>query len=336
MRRKNATILDIAQMAGVSTATVSRALSNPRLVTEVTRDAVMDAVRKTGFQINRTARNLRLNRTGSVLVLLPNIANPFFSEILSGLASVLAPSGLGLLVADTRTGPDPRQRLDDFLEGGMADGLVVLDGSLLSDARMEHPATPVVVACEWGEIDLPSVRVDNEGGAALAIRHLVAQGHRAIGHITGPDGNVLTDSRLAGARSELRRHGLTLRDDWVFPGDFSLSSGAEAARRWLRLEQRPTAVFSASDLMACGFVGELQHSGIQVPREASVVGFDDIEVAEHLSPALTTIRQPRRLIGERAASLLIGMIADPSGAHARELIPVELVERQSVAPPPEA
>lgn len=321
-------------MAGVSIATVSRTLSNPDIVSEGTREAVMTAVRESGFQINRTARNLRLMRSGSVLVLVPNIANPFFSEILSGLASVLAPSGLGLLVADTRTGPDARQRLADFLKGGIADGLVVLDGALLSEDAVGEPHLPIVVACEWGEIDLPSVRIDNAGGAALAIRHLVGKGHRAIGHVTGPEGNVLTDTRLAGTRAALAAHGLALPDRWIFAGDFSLKSGAEAGKRWLALDDRPTAVFCASDQMACGFIGGLQHAGISVPQDVSVIGFDDVEVAEHLTPALTTIRQPRRLIGERAASLLIGLIAGRGRSAGPEVIAIELVERQSVAPPP--
>jgi LacI family repressor for deo operon, udp, cdd, tsx, nupC, and nupG len=334
MPPKAATIQDIAQLAGVSTATVSRALSHPEQVAESTRNAVLNAVRKTGYQVNHTARNLRLNRAGSILALVPNLANPFFSEILSGLASVLAPCGLGLLIADTRTGPDPRAQLNYYLDSGTADGLVVFDGGLFDHALMERPRPPVIHACEWSSTALPSVRVDNEGAAAIAIRHLVENGHRSIGHITGPQGNVLTESRLAGTGAALRDFGLDLPQEWIFQGDFSLESGARAARRWIDLDHRPTGVFCASDEMACGFIGALQHAGVEIPRQASVVGFDDIEVAAHLTPALTTIRQPRRLIGERAAQLLIGMIEQPARLVETELIPVQLIQRQSVARPP--
>lgn len=331
MWRKTVTIEDIARTAGVSTATVSRTLSRPERVAERTRLAVLEAVRKSGYQVNRTARNLRHRRSGSILALVPNLANPFFSEILAGLSTVLAESGHGLLVADTRIGPDPAARFNDYLTGGMADGMVIFDGTLPGGIAFDRPRLPMVLACEWSRHKLPSVRVDNEGGAALAIRHLVGRGHRAIGHLTGPAGNVLTESRLAGARRALSEAGLPLAPEHVFAGDFGLDSGARAARRWLTLRNRPTALFCASDEMACGFIGALQHDGIEVPREVSVVGFDDIEVSAHLTPALTTIRQPRRQIGERAARLLLGMIEAGSPHAPAELLPVELIERQSVA-----
>lgn len=333
MLRKPATIQDIARIVGVSTATVSRALSHPDRVAEQTRLAVLDAVRQSGYRVNRTARNLRRQRSGSILALVPNLANPFFSEILAGMASVLAESGQGLLVADTRIGPNPAARINDYLEGGMADGVVILDGSLPDARVLERQRPPMVLACEWSPHKLPSVRVDNEGGAALAIRHLVERGHRSIGHLMGPPDNVLSTSRLAGTKKALAEAGLSLAPDHVFAGDFGLESGARAAERWLSLPQRPTAIFCASDEMACGFIGALRHRGIEVPREVSVVGFDDIEVSAYLAPALTTIRQPRRRIGERAAQLLLDMIEAQSAQAPTEVLPVELIERQSVAPP---
>lgn len=333
MPGRSATIQDIARLTGVSTATVSRALSHPDQVAESTRKAVLEAVGKTGYQINHTARNLRLNRTGSILALVPNLANPFFSEILSGMASILVHSGFGLLIADTRAGPDPRAGFKHYLESRMADGLVVLDGGLVDDIPSEDFNPPVIFACEWTGSTLPSVRVDNGAAAAMAVRHLVENGHSAIGHVTGPQGNVLTQTRLEGTRDALFACGLELPREWVFQGDFSLESGARAARRWMELHPRPSAVFCASDQMACGFIGALRHAGIDVPRQVSVVGFDDIEVAEHFVPALTTIRQPRRLIGEQAAKLMIETIEQPGHPPAKELIPVELIRRQSVASP---
>ncbi len=331
MRRKSANILDIARLAGVSTATVSRTLSNPAVVAETTRLNVMRAVHDTGYRVNRTARNLRRQRTGSILALVPNLANPFFSEILSGLASVMTPLGYGLLVADTRTDPDANARLAGYLRDGVADGIVVFDGALSPGAFLQGAHPPVVMACEWIEAPLPSVTVDNAAGAALAIRHLAEMGHRAIGHVTGPPGNVLTRSRLEGVEAALDRLGLPRRADWIFPGDFSLASGAAAAARWRALPDRPTAVFCASDEMACGFVGALQHAGVAVPGEVSVVGFDGIEIGAHLTPALTTVRQPRRGIGERAARTLVGMIDAEVLTAPSQVIPVELIRRASVA-----
>ena len=234
MDRKTATIQDVARVAGVSTATVSRTLSKPSVVAATTREAVLSAVAETGYRVNTTASNLRRQRTGSIIVLLPNIANPFFSQILAGLASVLTPAQYGMLIADTQSGPDPDQLLGDYLTSGQADGLVLLDGSLSPEVLATPGRPPVVMACEWMGGDLPSVRVENGRGAATAVAHLAQLGHRAIGHVTGPRGNVLTESRLEGFRVGLASMGLPLRDDWVLEGDFSMDSGAAAARgsRW--------------------------------------------------------------------------------------------------------
>lgn len=332
MRQKTAGIQDVARLSGVSTATVSRALSHPERVAESTREAVLRAVQETGYVANTLARNLRRRRTGSVLALVPNLANPFFSQILSGLSSVLSPAGYGLLIADTLTDPDPLRRLAQYFDSGLADGLVIFDATLPDPDLLKRAHPPVLMACEWGG-DLPSVTVDNAEGAAIAIRHLHEMGHRRIGHVTGPRGNVLTESRLQGTLAALAELGLALPDEWIFTGDFGLASGASAAARWLALRDRPTAVFCSSDEMACGFMGALQHAGVSVPGEVSVVGFDDIEVVGHLTPALTTIRQPRREIGERAAHLLIGMIDQRSLGGPSERIAVDLIRRQSVTSP---
>ncbi|MFT4792689.1 MAG: LacI family repressor for deo operon, udp, cdd, tsx, nupC, and nupG [Paracoccaceae bacterium] len=331
MTRKTATIQDVARIAGVSTATVSRALSTPDVVAQSTRDAVARAVEDTGYRVNRTARNLRRQRTGNVIALAPNLANPFFSQILSGMASALTAASYDLLIVDTQTGPDPDARLIHCLRSGMADGLVLLDGALSPAILAGVGRPPVITACEWLDAPLPSVRVDNAAGAAMAVAHLVDMGHRRIGHITGPAGNVLTDTRRNGFDRAMQDAGLPLRPNWIFGGDFSMDSGAFAAARWMVLPDRPTAVFCASDEMAVGFMGALQHAGVGVPEQVSVIGFDNIEVAAHLTPALTTIRQPRSLIGMRAAELLIQMIDGNLLTGPTEIIPVELIRRNSVA-----
>ncbi len=212
MDKRVATIQDVARVAGVSTATVSRTLSKPSVVAESTREAVLNAVAETGYRINSTASNLRRQRSGSVIALVPNLANPFFSQIMAGMSAVLTHAGLGLLVADTQTGTDPDERLSHFLRSGQADGLVLFDGSL-SLAALDVPRRPpVIMACEWMAGGLPSVRVDNALGAQMAVSHLAAMGHRAIGHVTGPRGNVLTETRLSGYLRGLAEHGLERRE----------------------------------------------------------------------------------------------------------------------------
>jgi LacI family transcriptional regulator, repressor for deo operon, udp, cdd, tsx, nupC, and nupG len=267
MNRQSPRILDVARAAGVSTATVSRALSKPEVVSGATLEAVLKAVHETGYIVNHAARNLRQQRTGGIVALVPNLANPFFSRILSGIASVLAPAGYGLLVADTSE-PGAEARILRTLDRSRADGLIVFDGRLppedLSPGRRGAPLPPVILACEWIDaLTLPTIRVDNAEGARLAVAHLAALGHRAIGHVLGPEGNVLTDARAQGARAALGERGLVQREDWFFRGDFSLESGARPASAGCRspngrrpssapATRWPAASSAPSSAAACG------------------------------------------------------------------------------------
>lgn len=330
------TIHDVAREARVSAATVSRALSQPERVTEPTRRIIQEAIERTGYVVNLTARNLRRKRAGALVVLLPNLGNPFFSEILSAIETVAAASGFSVLIADTQAAGSDAPRILDYLHNNRADGIIVLDGSF-PEALLAAPGgrrPPVVFACEWAAgTTLPTIAIDNRGAARLAVGHLAGLGHRKIGHVRGPDGNVLTVEREAGFRAALGERGLPVRDDWVFPGDFSLRSGAEAARAWLALADRPTALFCANDEMAMGLIAALDRAGVNTPRDVSVVGFDDIAVAEHYIPPLTTIRQPRGDMGAAAARALIAVVEGRARAAARVLLPTELILRGSTAPP---
>lgn len=315
-------ITDVARLAGVSTATVSRTLSHPDRVSEETRIAVQAAIKATGYTLNLAARNLRHQRTGSIVAMVPNLANPFFSEILSGIASVLSGAGYNLLVADTRASTSL-----GYAEPSRSDGLIVLDGTINPAALADRP---VVLACEWvPDLAAPRIKIDNQGAAALAVAHLAGLGHKSIGHVTGPRGNVLTEMRLLGFNRAMAERDLAPR---LFGGDFSMASGQVAAQEWLAMADRPTAMFFSSDEMACGFIGALQRNGMSVPRDVSVIGFDGIEFGAHVTPALTTIRQPRGLMGRVAAERLLERLAggEPGGDT---ILPVELVERASTAAP---
>jgi LacI family repressor for deo operon, udp, cdd, tsx, nupC, and nupG len=329
-------IVDVARAAGVSTATVSRALTSPALVSEKTRAAVFAAIEETGYIVNHAARNLRRQQTGGIVVLVPNLSNPFFSQILSGIAAVISGAGLNMLIADTQQPKGADRQIIQYLHNNRADGLIVLDGQVPEGIFLGNgrPAArpPVVFACEWVEgYEQPSVTIDNCEGARLAIRHLAGLGHSRIGHVLGPPENVLTVHRREGMVAALEECGLEVREDWFFEGDFSLPSGVEAAKAWLAHDDRPSAVFCSSDAMACGFMSELHRHGISVPGDVSVMGFDDIEISEHFIPALSTIRQPRIAIGESAAKMLLQRMA---GEEMEPLqLPVELVARGSTAEP---
>lgn len=315
---------------------MSRALSLPGRVSEQTRQVVIAAVERTGYAINQTARNLRRQETGSIVVLVPNLGNPFFSQILAGIEAKLSKAGYNVLVADTKHPGVQEERLLNYLHANRADGIITLDSSLpvaLFQPRQQQ-VPPIVTCCEWLDgASFPSIRFDNSGGEALAVRHLAAHGHVRIGHVMGPPGNVLTNARVAGFKRSVAELGLTLQPDWMFDGDFSLASGVAAARLWMKMADRPSAITTSSDVMACGFISELYRNGYQVPRDVSVIGFDDIEIAEIFIPALTTIRQPRNEIGESAAEALLSIVKGEEDGRSEGIVklwPPELIERESV------
>ncbi|TYC64430.1 LacI family transcriptional regulator [Rhodobacterales bacterium] len=367
MVQKITRIMDVAKAAGVSTATVSRALSNPDLLTEATRETVFAAIRSTGYRVNRTARNLRTRQAGAVLVLVPNLGNPFFSQILAGISETLGERELSVLIADTSDPAISDKPLVDYFLDSQIDGMISLDGGL-DECELQRFddngfSGRFVFACEWVHgSGLPSVRSDNGRGARLAVRHLHAMGHRKIAHLTGPENNVLTHARREGMIEERARLGLPARDEWIIRGDFSLQSGQMAAQKILAMDERPSAVFCASDQVAFGLMSTLSAGGLRVPEDISVIGFDDIELSEFYVPPLTTIRQNRRALGSKAAALLLERI-DPETAmaqsrdasaggssvgrappeetpldqsqagHSPVVVDVELVNRSSVAAP---
>lgn len=330
-------IRDVAKLAGVSTATVSRVLSAPEKVLEDTRIKVMSAVEQIGYRINQQARNLRRNKTGSIVVLVPSLANPFFSRILSAIAQAASINGYSVLIVDTHEAPGSSANIAQYLDDNRCDGLIVLDGNLPQEIFSGARCPPVVFACEWiDDHGHPCVMIDNRLGAEMAIKHLIALGHQRIGHLMGLEGNLLTRLRLAGFKDALYGAGVSMNDDLLFSGNFSLESGVAAAQKWISLRERPTAIFSASDVMAFGFISELHRHGFTVPEDVSVVGFDDIEIASHFIPPLTTVHQPREEIGRRAAEILFHCINEGQPIHADfppEVLKIELIVRGSTAQP---
>ena len=333
-------IVDVARVAGVSTATVSRALSKPESVAKSTREAVLTAAAQTGYRINVAARNLRSRRTGAVVVLVPNLGNSFFSKILAGIEATLSRKGLSILMVDTMQSGTRSDFIREYLHPSRADGVIVLDGSLPKDllplGGENSNQVPLVFACEWHpEGNFPSVRADNGQGATLAIEHLVKLGHEKIGYINGPEANVLSHYRLNATRDALVNLGKPVNDDWFLEGDFTLQSGVLAARKWLDMEDRPTALLCANDETAIGLISELHQSGIPVPEQLSVVGFDDVDIAQHYIPALTTIWQPRFELGTAVAQMLVDGISQGSLDPDEPVLtlPVKLKVRKSTAPP---
>ena len=327
----NVKLSDVARHAGVSAATVSRVLSRPEMVTEATRIAVMEAVAATGYRVNLAARNLRKQRTGAIVALVPHLSNPFFARILAGMGQELGIAGYDLLVGDTMEEGGRHRALNRFLDPSRADGIILLDGQVTeADLAALPAAPPLIMACEWIQgASMPRVVLDNAQGTEMAARHLLELGHRRIGWIGGPESNVLHASRLEGVSRALGHQ------PRGYAGDFTLQCGAQAAAQWLAEppETRPTGIVAFSDESAAGFMGVLQRQGVQIPAEVSIVGFDGIDWVAHLAVPLTTVRQPKLDLGRAAARTLL--------AHMRGEAPLstmlmpELLIRESTGPAPE-
>lgn len=295
------------------------------------------AVASTGYTINQAARSLRLRAAKTILIALPNIGNPYYSTVLDAVIHEAATRGYGALVAN-RLGHDPTQWLKDYFFSNRADGLLLFDSSLdldvLHDLPFNNGILPLVLSCdEIPKADFNMVMTDNFAASERATQHLIDLGHRDIGHLRTRMFDGLENQRLAGFRSAMAKAGLPVRDEWIFPGDFTMSSGLAAGERFLGLAKRPSAVCCANDEMAIGFISRLQRGGVQCPRDISVIGFDDISVAEHYLPALTTMRQPRHAMGKAATAALLDILEgrhDPS-TTTRIVLPSEIVIRDSTA-----
>lgn len=309
-------------------------------MSEGTRERVTEAVRATGYTINQAARSLRMRAARTILVAVPNMGNPFYSTILDAVVSEAAPRGYGVLVAN-RLGENPTEWLRDYFFSNRADGLLLFDASLDTEELSNLPPVrgrlPLVVVCD--EILDPrfhTVSTDNAAASERAVQHLFDLGHRRIGHVRGRQVKTLANQRWLGFQQAMRDAGLELRGDWVFQGDHSIASGYAAGQRFAALADRPTGVFAANDEMAIGFISAIREHGLDCPRDVSVIGFDDIAMARHFTPPLTTMRQPRDAIGRRATEALLDILEgtplerDPL----KIILTSDLVVRSSTAAPP--
>lgn len=331
---KKTTIADVARLAGVSTATVSRSLSAPTVVSEETRARVADAVAQTGYIANSAAQTLRRRRADAVLVAVPDLGNTFFAELISGIEAVARKHGVAVLVSDVPRGGRAGMRLAQQLDAGRADGALLLHGALLPGAGAPGREWRLVTVAEelpehegGGPPTVSHVGIDNAAAAAEATAHLIGLGHHRIVHVTGPQETILTRQRLAGYEAAMASAGLAGAAR-VVPGDFTIASGHHAARTLIRTGTLPDAVFCANDEMAIGVINGLASAGLSVPEDVSVMGFDDIAFAAWSNPPLTTIRQPRREIGGLAMSELLRQIEGKPVAPPVH-VAYELVERQS-------
>jgi LacI family transcriptional regulator, repressor for deo operon, udp, cdd, tsx, nupC, and nupG len=324
-------ISDVAKLANVSTATVSRVLSNSGNVKKETTEKVLEAIRKLNYQPNMLARQLRKLETKTILVVVPDITNTFFSKVLRGIEHVAIENDYEVLLGDTGNNIERESGYLNILRQRKADGMIMLTARL--EAReLEEIASefPVVLACEYLEgSTIPTVSIDNISSARKATEYLIHLGHRRIGFISGPLNVILSRDRLKGFQQAMAQHGIPVESLLVQEGDFSFESGYNMMMKFLALDQPPTAVFASNDEMAIGAIKAIKSRGLRVPDDISVVGFDDIQFASIYEPALTTISQPMFEIGKKAMELLIKLINKDKLEKSQYILEDQLVIRET-------
>ncbi|WP_044564471.1 LacI family DNA-binding transcriptional regulator [Azospirillum sp. B4] len=329
------TIQDVARQARVSTATVSRVLSTPEVVSEATRERVMSAVDALGYEPNHAAKSLRTLRTAKIVVTVPDISNPFFSSVIRGAEEAAQAAGYSLLLGDTRNMAEREEQYAGMLRRKEADGLIFLGhrlpATLAGLIARQGTRAPVVNGCEFSpELGVSSAHIDNAAAAEEAMDLLYGLGHRDIGVITGPLASPISRDRLKGVHTAAGRHqaNTQLR---VATGDFTVESGEREARSLLAGTGGPTALFCFSDEMAMGALAAIRQAGRRCPDDISLVGFDDIRFARYLDPALTTVNQPMEEIGRTAVALLLEILGGTQPGPRSITLPHHLVVRGSTA-----
>ena len=327
------TVKEIAAIAKVSVATVSRALQRPEVVSEATRQRIHDVVKRLGYTPNALARNLRTARTRLIIALLPDIANPFFSEVIRGIEQVAHENGYSVLLGETQSSLVREQAYADMVAARQADGIITMAHRvpvIPIDGRL-----PVVNACEYVKDNkISSVYIDNVAGASAAVDYLVTLGHRDIAFIAGPSSSPICVDREQGYRLALQWANIAIDPALTAVGDFSIEAGERAIDLFLAQGQSFSAVFCSNDEMAIGAIRALTSKGLRVPEDVSVVGFDDIRFARYTSPPLTTVAQPKNAIGREAMTMLIELLNDSEVPPRKRVLSADLVVRGSTGPRP--
>jgi LacI family transcriptional regulator len=339
------TIRELARLSGVSIGTVSRALNGYADVRPETRERIMRLAEEIDYTPSASARTLVTQRSHVVGVFLdtgeghPDLQHPFFHDVLAGVQETAGAAGFDLLLFATEQ-PGNGYGKHSYVKRCRhhnVDGVVLMGVDHNDDEvrRLTASTIPTVgVDVELEGLATDYVSSDNVAGATQAVQHLAALGHRRIATIHGPVDTLAGLDRLRGYRQALDAAGLAYRDEYVCLGDFYVETGEHAAAALLALPEPPTAIVAASDLMAVGALRAAADAGLRVPDDLSVVGFDDIMLAAHLQPGLTTLRQDKTGLGIAAARALLERISgtpdDPSTAVT---LPIELVVRGTTAPP---
>jgi DNA-binding LacI/PurR family transcriptional regulator len=318
-------IVEIAKRAGVSTATVSRALNNNGPIRRETRQKILQIAEEFHYKPNPIARSLSRKKTDTIGVILPELVDEFFMEIIRGLDEEAYRTDHYIIISSSHSRRNIVETLLEFMLSGRVDGVVLMAPRLQVKAidLIQKSKKPVVLlnVCD-GINNVVSFNINNFRGACSIVEHLINHGYKKIGMIMGPEGNCDADARCQGFKEALQHSGIPLEQSLIVRGDFTTRSGYYGFLRLMSQQNKPEAIFAANDMMAVGIYEAARNSGIKIPEDIAVVGFDDIYLSRILQPRLTTVHVPIVELGSKAIRYLLGVIngeIDPKKTHREEL-----------------
>ncbi|GAA0484968.1 LacI family DNA-binding transcriptional regulator [Salinibacillus aidingensis] len=306
-----ANIQEVAQKAGVSVATVSRVLNQHPTVTAKTRLKVETAIEELNYEPSMLGRNLRNSESRLLLVLIPSISNPFYTEIINGIEDTAITNGYNILLCDTDSNPQREHIYFNMVKNKLADGIISMDPAVdmekLNGLAMQYP---IIQCSEYDEKGtIPYVTIDNQLAAYRAVKHLIKLGHKKIALINSDERFLYARERRAGYEQALREFNLPIQEKWIYhTNHLEFEFGQQAMRKLLQTDEKPTAVFSVSDTLAIGALKEINAHELNVPEDIALVGFDKISFSNMTNPTLTTVSQPMYKMGCTAADMLIKKI----------------------------
>lgn len=337
------TIKDIARQVGKSITTVSRALNDYDDISPETKELVRRVAAEMGYRPNSLAQRLQKRLTDTLGLILPasesRASDPFFSEFITGVSSQASELGYDLLVSTRAPGNEELETFRSNVEAHRVDGFV-LTRLRRSDPRVDYLKTVNFPFAAFGRVegtnDFPYIDQDGENGMGLIIDHLRELGHTEIAVITSPPEFTFSLHRLRGVRKKIAAHNLELPEGWIRPGDLTQRGGYQQAQALLEAEPPPTAIVAFNDLMAIGAISAALDRGLKVGKDISITGFDDIPMAEHSYPSLTTLNQPIYAIGQQTCEMLVDILQEKEVENRHILLQPSLVVRRSTGPAPKS
>jgi len=331
--RSRVTIRDVAARAGVSRQTISRVINGSERVSSTTEERVRAVIVELGYQPNAIARFMARGRTETLVCLAPNLTDYTFASVIDGAEAAVRRCGYYLMSSSAPDSDTFASLIAELIGGGHAEGLLVIN-PFVDDRYVHLPAdVPVVLIGVYAAGHATSsVSLDDPAAGRLALEHLLALGHRRIATITGPLAEDCARERLTAYQQMMAAAGAAVADGWIAEGNWSAASGFAALNQIMGSASIPTAIFAQNDQMAVGVLRAARDRGIAVPEQLSVIGIDDIPLATHFEPPLTTVHQEFAEIGRTAARLLIYALDNPDATACHVRLAPRLVIRQSTAP----